>query len=245
LNAKAIDIITEAMQGLNLISAVEIPSTEDAAYCLKKLNSITDEWSAAGRYAFNKGFALYTLIPSKQPHTIGPTGDFVVSQRPVKVEACALVLPGSSPVDVPMNIRDDDWWAANRVKSITTTVPTDLYYSPEEVNGSLYFWPVPKSAYQVRLETWVILPVFADLNVTTYNLAPGYQNALTLTLQEKIAPAFGSSAMQLAAGIAGQALSARKTIQSNNMTSPRMATKDSGMPNKTRRGGFNYYTGGF
>jgi hypothetical protein len=245
LNVKAIDLITDAMQELNLTSAVEVPSAEDAAYCLKKLNSIIDEWSARQVYAFNVGFALYTLMPNHQPHTIGPTGDFVVTQRPVRVEACALVLPGVTAVDVPMNIRDDDWWAAQRVKSIATSVPTDLYYSPDEPNGSLYFWPIPTAGYQIRLETWVLLPVFADLNTTSYDLAPGYKRALTLTLAESIAPAFGPSAMQIAAGIERQAIAARKAIQSNNMASPRMATRDSGMPNKVRRGGFNYYTGGF
>jgi hypothetical protein len=242
MSVKAIDIITEAMQELNLISAVEIPSAEDAAYCLKKLNSVLDEWSARRAYAFNVGFVLYTLIPNHQPHTIGPTGDFVVSQRPVRIEAAALVLNTGTQVDLPLNLRDDDWWAAQQVKQIATSVPTDLYYSPDEVNGSLYLWPIPTTAYGLRLETWVQLPVFADLNVTSYNLAPGYQRALTLTLAEDIAPAFGPQAMQLAGAIAGKAQSARRTIQSNNISSPRIASADFGT-GLGKRSGFNYYSG--
>jgi hypothetical protein len=242
MSVKAIDIITEAMQELNLTSAVEVPSAEDAAYCLKKLNSILDEWSARRAYAFNVGFSLYTLMPNHQPHTIGPTGDFVVTQRPVKIEAAALVLNNGTNVDLPMTLRDDDWWAAQQVKQISTSVPTDLYYSPDMPNGSLYLWPIPTTAYGIRLETWVQLPVFADLNTTSYNLAPGYQRALTLTLAENIAPAFGPSAMQIAAGMSAQAQSARKAIQGNNISSPRIASADFGT-GLGKKSGFNYYSG--
>lgn len=240
---KAIDIITDALQELNLVSAVETPSNEDAAFCLKKLNSILDEWSARRVYAFNVGFALYTLIPNHQPHTIGPNAaDFNVTQRPIKIEAAALVLTSGTQVDLPINIRDDDWWAAQQVKQIVTSVPTDLYYSPDMPNGSLFLWPIPLMAYGLRLETWGLLSQFADLNVTSYNLAPGYQRALTMTLAENIAPAFGPQAMQIAGGIANQALSARKAIQSNNISSPRIASADFGT-GLGKRSGFNYYSG--
>jgi hypothetical protein len=244
VSAKAIEIITEALQTLNLISGSEIPSAEDAAIGLKKLNSILDEASARKMFAFNMGFAQYTLIPNHQPHTIGPTGDFAATQRPVTIESASIVLAGANPIDIPLKLEDDAWWASQAVKSLTSTIPTHLYYSADIVNGSLYLWPVPTIAYGLRLETWVQFAQFADLNTTAYQFAPGYQRWLMLALAIDLAPLFGTEAMARAAGLQPLFNSARRAVQMNNNAAPRIATADSGMPNKKRKGGFNYYTGG-
>jgi hypothetical protein len=231
-----LDLITDAMQEINVVAAGETLAAEDATLGLRKLNGILDEWSARRIYVPNVNFSLYTLTANLQPHTIGPTGTFVVSSRPVRIENAALVLsPSGNSVDIPLRIRDDNWWANQRVKTITTSTPTDLYYSPDMPNGSLYLWPIPNAANGLRLETWSIVDKFADTS-TALNLPPGYQRALTLTLAESLAEIYGKTA---GAMLTTSAVRARKTIASNNNESPRISLTPFG---KGKRG-FNYFSG--
>lgn len=240
----AADIITRAMRKVNLLPSDQSASTADLNSALTELNDLLDTWAAMKLYAYNVSFAQYTLIANHSPHTIGPsTADFNVTQRPVRIEGATLVLTDVTPnVDRPiLRIRDDAWWNAQAVKGLTSSVPTDLYYSPDFPNGSLYFWPVPSYAWDVRLETWGILAQFADTS-TSFSMPPGYRNALTLSLAERLAESFGQGVTPV---LARDAQRARMAIQSNNAKSPRGATADYGMqgPSPGRRPSFNYYSG--
>jgi hypothetical protein len=234
-----LDLITDALLEAGILSQGETPSSADADFSLSKLNYMLDEWAARKVYAYNVDFQLYTLTANLQPHTIGPTGVFVVSQRPVRIENAAIVLNAStSPVDVPMNLRDDDWWANQSVKSITSTVPTDLYYSPAWPNGQIYLWPIPSAAQGLRLETWGLL---SQVTLTdTVSFPPGYKLAMMTSLAEMLCGPFN---VGIPPGLSATALNARKTIQGNNDASKRIATYDVGMPGGSRRGDFNYKSG--
>lgn len=240
----ALDLIKEALMEIGVYSQGETPSAADAAFGLSKLNRALDSWNAKKLNLYNVEFNSYTLVPSLQPHTIGPTGaTFTVAQRPVRIENAAIILTTSSPsVRCPLNIRNDDWWANLRVRDILTTLPTDLYYSPSWPNGSLFLWPVPTTAYGIELETWTALGQIANLT-TPISLPPGYQDAITYTLALTLCPAFAKQPDPILE-VAWQ--KAMQIIQSVNSTAPLMSTRDFGMP----KAGpvtpyFNYLTGGF
>ena len=229
-------IIVNALIEAGWLAQGEPPNAGDANFALGKLNRILDQWAAKKVYAWAMQFLQFTLIPNLAPHTIGPTGVFAVPIRPVRLEGAALVLNNVTPnVDSPiLKLRDAAWWNNQRVKSLSSAVPTDVYYEPDVPNGSLYFWPVPNVAYGVRLQIWQQLGKFASL-ASSYSLPPGYEEALTMTLAASlIGPNSGALAIQAREAVA--------TIQGNNCKSPRIATADHGMPGK-RRGTFNYYTG--
>lgn len=234
------DIVTSALLEAGVYAQGETPSANDAAFVLQKLNDLFDEWSAIRPFAYNQVFTSYTLTPNLSPHTIGPSGTFVVAQRPVKIQSAQLILNNVSPaVYVPINIQDDDWYALQALPGLTSDIPTDLYYSPDETNGSLYFWPVPSRAYGVRLETWVLLSQLADLD-TVIVLAPGYRNAITLTLAENIC---GPFQLQPNAILVRNALAARRAIMANNTPPPRMASDCPDMPNTSIQSDYNWRTG--
>jgi hypothetical protein len=232
-------LITNALLELGAYAQGETPSAEDMAYGLSKLNRLLDQWNARRLYVYSIGFNTYNLTANVQIYLIGPTGAFVVVQRPVEIIAANIVLTNTSPTTrTPMNIRDDAWWANQRVRSVTSTVPTDLYYSPDWPNGSIILWPIPSAAYQLEIETWGLLGQMTN-TASTFSLPPGYEEAVTLTLAEVMAPAFG---LQVSSGIASQAMRARATIQSLNSAPPRIRTADPAMPGPGRNG-FNYLTG--
>jgi hypothetical protein len=255
------DLLKNALLELNVFSPVDVdPSSDDLAFAESKFNRMTDQWNARNLMAFNRSFKSYTLTANHQPHLIGPglaspdfdtgvgQGGSATSKavRPVKIYAAAIIFNNVTPnVTKPIPVVDDDWWAENRVKSLTTSVPTALYYSPDFPNGSLYLWPVPNFAYGLELE-W--RTAFSALTLTdTLSLPPGYEEALTLSLAEALIPTFPDPQRD-DAGLRMQASKARAIIESPNSKAPRMATKDAGMPSSNSgsgaRGDFNYYSGG-
>jgi hypothetical protein len=229
-------LVTNALIEAGWLAQGETPNAGDANFALSKMNRILDQWAAKKLFAYAQQFIKFNLTPNLSPHTIGPSGTFVVPVRPVRIDGAALTLNTVvPPVDCPINhTRDAAWWNNQRVKGISTSVPTDLYYEPDFPNGSLYLWPVPKVAYQILLQLRQQISTFATL-ATSYNLPPGYEEALTMTLAENL---IGPNSQALAK----QAMTAREVIMGNNSKSPRISTADHGMPG-TRRASFNYYSG--
>lgn len=231
------DIGKAALLELNVYAPGEVPSAEDAALVLQKLNDLFDEWSAVKPFAYAQVFTNYTLTPNLSPHTIGPAGTFVVTQRPERITSAQLILNSATPnVYTPIDQRDADWWANQALPGLSDAIPTDFYYSAESPEGKIYFWPKPTTAYGVRLETWVILAQ-AALLTTTLILAPGYRNAITLTLAENIAGTFKAEVSPL---LIRNASKARMEIMGNNNTPPRIGTDS---PQMSGKGGYNWRTG--
>src|SRR5579859_6402290 len=159
VSALAADLIQSAAYEIGAFSPGEAVSAAEQNWALEVLQRIIDQWNAKRAMIYSVGFTQFQLIANHSPHTIGPTGDFVSSYRPVDVLAASFILnPGSSnPVDLPVRMRDDDWWAANPLKSLISSIITDCYYSPDLPNGSLYFYPISNTNGSVRLEMWTAL----------------------------------------------------------------------------------------
>jgi hypothetical protein len=125
-----------------------------------------------------------------------------------------------------------------RARSVTSDIPTDLYYDPSWPNGSIYLWPVPTSTYDLELAFDTLLSSVAD-GAADLDLPQGYQQAVRLTLAELLAPMFGQTA---SASTMKAARAARLAIFGANTTSPDLITRDAGQPGRGG-GGFNFLTG--
>lgn len=170
-------------------------------WAFRKLNYLIDSWQAKAGYVYAENFQVFNVTTvGISPYFIGPSpgDDFAVNQRPVRIESAAFLLNTSSttgPVDLPINIRDRAWWAAQQTKNIQTNVITDLYYDPTWPDGALYFWPVPNAGFQVRLQLWLPLQSYEQITdnligpgQTEGTIPQGYRNALMLTLAETLCP---------------------------------------------------------
>lgn len=239
---KASDIITQAMQEIGAIDPNEVPQGPEMASGLIKLNRMLDAWNTDKRYVWTEEFDQYPITPNLQPHTIGPSGTFVVNQRPVKLMSAQIILQNNTPsnnIRYPINIRDDQWWAQKSAYAVTGTLPTDLYYSSDWPNGSLFLWPVPTVAYLLELVTWTIIN---QVKLTdSMCLPPGYSDAVIYSLAISLCPSYEKPASRELILLAKTAMD---RIFSPNIDSPRISTRDAGIPVAVKnRATFNYRTG--
>jgi hypothetical protein len=246
VTARAADIIQSAGYEIAAFSPGEAVSAAEALWGLEVLQRIIDQWNAKRALIYSVGFTEYNLTPNLGPHTIGPTGNFntgpAAQYRPVEVASVSFVLnPGAdNPVDLPVRMRDKNWWAANPLKSLTSSIITDCYYEPASPDGNLNFYPICNTNGVVRLEQWSSLTQALALQ-TQLALVQGYWEALVTTLALALCPSFEKQPSPVL--VARQA-AAIKAIFENNDAAPRIET-NSGMPGTagTGRPDFNFLTG--
>lgn len=215
-------IVTDAFQEIGVAGATLEVSAEDLVFGLSKLNRLFDGWTADGQAIYANKLATYTLTPSLNPHTLGPTGaTWTVSIRPDALIAAHLITSG---VRMPIRLHDAAWWASVTVPAQTSANPCDGYYAPSWPNGQLYLAPVPSAAYSVELLTRVTL---AQLALTdTFTLPPGYRDAITLTLAESLC---GPLRVEIPQLLPRDAQKARARVFDANTPTPALATADFGL----------------
>ena len=234
-------LCTGAYREIGVLAEGETMGAGLADLGMDRLNLIVDSWNAERDKVLVETFNEFTLVPSLQPHTIGPSAaTFTVSSRPVSIEAANVIFNANTPtVRQPIAINDWQQWNEESVPDLETAWPTDLYYAPEWPNGQLFFWPIPTTAYPVELVYRAVLSAFV-LN-TTVSLPPGYKAAYLYTLAEDLCNALGR---QMPETLPMKASKARAAIGANNTLTPRLTTRDSGVPSApTNRSDFNYLTG--
>jgi hypothetical protein len=243
INYAVLDIIQDALIEVGLIGPGDVNNLDPdlAQWAFRKVNYLLDSWSARKNYVPYTSFNTYTLVPNLSPHTIGPAvgATYSVPQRPVKIVGATVILNNSTPpVEIVLNIRDEQWWLEQTIKGLTSQQPTDLFYNPTFPNGSLYFWPVPQIAWGVLLECWALISQFVSIEdplggpaSNTFSIPPGYRNALMLTLAETL---LSGGEKDINPTLAGNAAAARLAVFGNNCKVPRMSTRDSGIPGGDR-----------
>jgi hypothetical protein len=237
-------IIRAALLESGIIAAEDKLSSQDAAWGLEKLQRLIDQWNARRELIFSHSFLEFTLQANHAPHTIGPGGDFQLPTRPVTIVSAAFILnsQSSQPVDSPfLNMRDEDWWAANPLKSLTSSVVTDLYYDAASPLGNCNFFPICDIANPVRLEIWNSLAQ-AVSQTAKLGFVQGYWEAIVLDLAVRLCPSYNRA---VPPDMKEQWNRAMRIIEANNDAPPRISTNSGGMPNSRRSGrpDFNFLTG--
>lgn len=230
-------IITDAFIELTVYGANEPLSPEDAAFGLGKLNRLFDNWNADRKAVYCSRFSTFAFTPGLNPHTIGPTGTWVVSQRPETIDTLNWINAGVF-TEIPVS-NDPGWYAGVSMPGMGG-IARGGYYEPNWPNGNLYLYPVPQTAYAVELMTRVVI---AQVTLTDiFSMPPGYRDAVTLTLAESLAPTYPSAQVSPLLRLA--AAKSRARVFANNVPIPRLSTIDSGMPG-SRGGYYDFRSGGW
>jgi len=239
ITVTALAIINAAGQEIGALASGEQFSSYDQAWVLQKMQRLIDRYNARQPMVYNVNFSLFNLPSGPNPVTIGPGATFDVGQRPVSIPSIGLILAGTPSVEIPLNCRDQDWWANNRIKGLTSTLPTDYYYSPDWQNGGIYFWPEPTASYQVRVQSRLVLGQYTGY-ADSFTMPPAYWDLIVYELAISLCPGFHTSASsELIAGYKA----ANKAVQVNNISSPRLASDSPSQGSGSGCPDFNFLTG--
>lgn len=222
------------VNGLAVYASGEPIKPADALTVFEAITLVLDDWSADPQTSVAGVFTPFTTTPLLQPHTIGPTGVWVLPVRPVKIDGAALSLGGG--IWTPIRVHHDpQWWLAQSIVPSATT--NSAYYAPDVPNGSLYFAGIPQAAVSVQLLTrWA---VGAAIQTSSLILPPGYQSALEYTVMERVVDGFHAVLTPNQIRLAGLA---RARIFGNNLRVPTLRARGQGVPGLSR-GAWDYRTG--
>lgn len=208
--ATASDLIKSSLRLIGAIASGETPTSAEQADALDVLNDILEDWSNDGFMIFERKIEEFTFTPSTGAYNIGSGATFDTA-RP-QIILAAKVKKAGEDNEVPIDIYNHEEWASITQRTLTSELPSCVYYNPAYPNGQLNFWPVPSAANKAILYSLKPLTAIASA-ATTLSYPPGYKKALKYTLAEELAIEFSRP---LDPRINDKADKARAGIQRNN-----------------------------
>lgn len=169
MNAR--EAITDALEWLNRLSPGETLDADTAAFMLRRLNTLVDEWSA------NAQFLSRDLVTATNQ-----TGNITLGEG-----AWAEVTPGAQIVSMACDGYPLSPLPMSRYMTLfdATSVGTPLSYTYDGAS-TILLYPVPTGSV-VKLLSRVGVSSFVDLD-TDYSAAPGFKAALGVSLAVRAAP---------------------------------------------------------
>jgi len=207
------DVITSSLVELGVFAAGETIAAADADLGLIALNRLMDSWAAERLQIFQVVRTTWTITSGTQTYAVG-TGAVVNVARPVYIDHINFQDTTPSPdQEYQLEPLTEDAWASIGQKSITSTFPTNWYYTPTYTTGTIYLWPIPTSTtLQGVLYAPQAVAQFASLN-TAVSLPPGYERMIVKNLAVEFAPSYERQVDQQ---LFRQALEAKETVKRVN-----------------------------
>lgn len=192
------DIIRDVLMEIGVLDSVDTPTAEDQQLVLRYLQRQIDAWAADRMTLSAQLRTVFTLVSGTTTVTLGPTGT-VVMDTPTWVNTAMYIIPGAVPnVESPIAIYDQDAYAAITIKTLSSSLPTALFYQTNlaDSNGTATFWPQVNQNVQIVLYTPQGIAVPASVN--TVLIGPkGYAEAFHYQLARRCAKPFGVTPDQL------------------------------------------------
>lgn len=188
------DLANDALLDLGVLAAGEVGSNDDLTNALRAMNRLIDQWAAERLTIYTVTATQCTLVDGTQTYTVGAGGDFNVP-RPTYIDHVTFKYTpagGTFPIELPLSKFTDDEWAAQTIKTLTSTLPRGVYYNPTYPLGTIKFWPIPTSPPATLYATLYApeqVGEFTDLN-TVVSLPPGYRRFIVKNLAVELAPSY-------------------------------------------------------
>jgi len=138
----ASDLVIAAIQ--RLTGDNSLPSPDDTAMALSRLNDLIDQWSIEGLMITTLSRVTWTITGASS-YTVGLTGTIVID-RPSNAEDLVFALLDNSqspPLEIGRDNYTEAQYQAIPQKTLTATWPLGFYYNPTTPLGTLTPWPVP------------------------------------------------------------------------------------------------------
>lgn len=187
------DLITGALQRIQVYSPGEWAQEADLAYGLNNLNQLMDQWSNQNLACFAILEQSAPLVPGQASYKIGIGAPDFNMIRPLSI----LTDPGTAYVqdsngnNYSVEVVPRDRWNlySNRSSIVTSNFPNVLFYDPQMPYGVINLTPYPNTAYTLFWDSMLQLSDFSSLT-TAMNFPVGYEFAISTNLALLLAPAY-------------------------------------------------------
>lgn len=232
-------LVTKALRRIGVVgqgqSAPSMPILNEA---FDELNDMIDEWATESTLIYVVEEATFPLTSGTGTYTLGPGGTFN-RVRPPQLDRASIISNNnpSQPLELALQVLDLGQWQGIPVKNVQSALPRTLYRDYAFPLMNITLWPKPNVGnLDIKLYCPTQLSEFATLG-TSYNIPPGYLNALKYNLAYRLCDYFGKPVPQTLPELASKALA---KIEIANIH-PQMIAVDNALVARSDR--FNYYTG--
>ena len=184
-----LDIITDAHIAIGAADPTNPLSSDAAAYGLRVFNRMLSSWNNDGLMVYTVNRTVFPITAGTQVWTLGAGGTLNMA-RPARIHMASILIPGTYPTEIPLQIYSDEEWQAVAVKNPSGGYPTGLWCTGDVPLNNLYLWPVPAFTCSLVLYTWGHTASFTDLS-TPVVFPDGYEEAMVNSLALLLAPSFG------------------------------------------------------
>jgi len=215
------ELIALALRTAGVQGVGQTALAQDSADALSLLNSILATWQAK-RWLIPSLTDVYTTSTGAVSYTVGPGGDFD-TPRPDRIEAAyirALYTTGANLLDFAIDqFGAPEDYAALSLKYMGLAqngMAATLFYDPGLTQGTVYFWPIPSSQYQLHILVKAAVGPITD-TTATIALPDSYLRALIYSLASDCITAF---ALPPRPDIEMKAAGALSAVKASNLRIP-------------------------
>ena len=237
----ALDMITDALQGIGVYAPGEPLRDSDLTTCMRRLNAMIDEWS-------NESLLCYTileqsgvLIPGQWQYTIGAGGNFNMT-RPLRIiespGSCYIMDSNGNRYNLEVVPRNR-WNLIGNIAQVTANFPNTLFYDPQYPLGVINVYPIPNVGWTLYFDSYLQLVEFANAT-TVLSLPPGYEKAIEDNLRVEFWPYFKPDNVPVPATTLAVAQRSKSAVKRTNSRET-LANYDPELVSRAN-GTFNVYT---
>jgi hypothetical protein len=180
------DLVSASMKIIGALAPGESPAAAEAVDGLASLNRMLDSWSNEKLLVSNETKETFSLTGGTQTYTMGSSGAFN-TVAPIQILQ-ANILIGAT--EYPLRINSDNEWSIIQNKTVSSSIPTDLYPVYSYPLASLSLYPVPVAGSSIIIYSWKQLTRISSLD-TVLSMQPGFEEAIIYNLAIRLAPEYG------------------------------------------------------
>lgn len=184
------DFIRRSLVRIGVLADNETANATMLADGISTLNEMFDTWSSEGILIHTTTREEFALTAGEASRTMGPTGNFITT-RPTQIEKVGVKSNGQ---EIPVAILTVSEWAEIRDKTLTSDIPSKIYFEGTFPNETLNLWPVPSLAN--NLVIYSLKPFSTYTAASEISFPPGYQEAIKYNLDLRMFSEYGKPATQ-------------------------------------------------
>lgn len=248
-------IINDALLEIRKLTAPgQTASPSDTAFVLDRLNQLIEEWNNRAPMIYAVDRYVFSFTAGQADYTLGPAPADWVGPRPIGegqgrgILQANYIQAGSPNVFFPISLYNYEQFSNLRVRNISAQIPIAFYNNNAYSSGgdtTVSFYGTPTGG---QCELWIRHQAStASTAAAIFDMPPGYQKAITLTLAENIVGAYSSiPGVSLTEATQEAARKARAAIAGTNILTKPQSNDAAGLrPRHRSVSTYNWRTGGY